>query len=533
MSLPASELLKKGQNLATTWRAYGASPSFEQFVEFAVTLSSFAEFLHGKGLSGLHQIARDLEQQALALFGEETSHPVADAVMRDLDSRVETLLARSTGFASSASPPAEERRAHADQEPEPELLPGRHVWFVADTQAPWQEMIAELGYYGIVTRVFTWDTIPTGGEEPTTVLVDIAGLSSSAWPARIRAMRDRFAATNLMGLSVSTDFRDLQTALSAGCDVCFPAATPQATIVAKILELNSSEDEAPYRVLVVEDSITAIKLIQRTLEENGVESYAISQPRDVLEALTRYQPDLILMDMYMPECTGVEAARVIRQHARFLSVPIVYLSGETDVGLQVEALRLGGDHFLTKPFNPVILNAVVQSKIERYRALRRTIFHDSLTGLLNHTTTKQRLDVALAAASTEGAPLSVAMIDIDHFKRVNDTYGHPVGDQVIRSLAWLLKQRLRKSDIVGRYGGEEFLVGLPGTAGENAQQVLNRIRYDFGQIKHRFSETWFNTTFSAGVTSFPATEGGEMLVKSADEALYEAKRGGRNRVVAR
>ncbi|WP_374356797.1 GGDEF domain-containing protein, partial [Chitinimonas sp.] len=159
-----------------------------------------------------------------------------------------------------------------------------------------------------------------------------------------------------------------------------------------------------------------------------------------------------------------------------------------------------------------------------------TLYHDSLTGLLNHTSTKQRLEGAVNAAQQEHQPISVAMIDIDHFKRVNDNYGHPVGDQIIRSLAWLLKQRLRKSDIVGRYGGEEFLVGLPGTNAEQAMMVLDRIRCDFGQIKHPFNETWFNTTFSAGVASFPEIASTEQLIKTADEALYLAKRGGRNRV---
>jgi diguanylate cyclase (GGDEF)-like protein len=152
---------------------------------------------------------------------------------------------------------------------------------------------------------------------------------------------------------------------------------------------------------------------------------------------------------------------------------------------------------------------------------------------LNHTSTKQRLDHALADAAQHGMATSVAMIDIDHFKKVNDTYGHPVGDQIIRSLAWLLKQRLRKTDIVGRYGGEEFLVGLPGTDAHQAMAVLDRIRCDFSQIKHPFNETWFNTTFSAGVASYPAMDSSETLVKVADEALYEAKRSGRNRVIAR
>ena len=530
MSFPHAELQKKCDAFGATWAAYGAAPHFEQFVEFAVILSSFAEFLNSRGLSGLHQLARDLEQQALVLFGDDASHPITAGAMQELNSRVESLRARVAGFIDNTSRPIEERRAHEASSIVTDTALSRRVWLATERPEPWRELVAQLGYFGIEVCVHRWEAVPADGQEPTCLLLDVASLPAGEWAAQIRTLRTRFAASNLLGLSVAAHFDGLQTALTAGCDVCFGEGTPLTAIVAKILELSDTAEDSPCRVLIVEDSLTAIKMIQRTLEENGVESLAISHPRHVLDSLVRYQPDLILMDMYMPGCTGVEAARIIRQHPEFLSIPIVYLSGETDVALQVEALRLGGDHFLTKPFNPVILNAVVQSKIERYRALRRTMFQDSLTGLYNHTSTKQRLDAAVTRAANDQIPLSVAMIDIDHFKRVNDTYGHPAGDQVIRSLAWLLKRRLRNTDIIGRYGGEEFLVGLPNATSQQALQVLDRIRCDFGQIKHPFNETWFNTSFSAGIASLSALSTGEDLVKLADEALYVAKRGGRNRV---
>jgi diguanylate cyclase (GGDEF)-like protein len=250
-----------------------------------------------------------------------------------------------------------------------------------------------------------------------------------------------------------------------------------------------------------------------------------------LTALVKFQPDLVLMDMYMPGCTGVEVTRVIRQHEEFLSTPVVYLSADTSVALQVDALRLGGDHFLTKPFNPVILNAVVNSKIERYRVLRRSMFLDSLTGLLNHTSSKQRLGVAVAQAQEEDSPLCVAMIDIDHFKRVNDTHGHPVGDQVIRSVAWLLKQRLRQSDVVGRYGGEEFLVILPQANAERARQLLDRIRLDFSHFRHALQSVTFSCTFSCGIAQLKPGESSQDVVKRSDTALYKAKHQGRNQIV--
>ncbi|SFZ78958.1 GGDEF domain-containing response regulator [Chitinimonas taiwanensis] len=531
MSCPTAELQKKADVLRTTWQAYRARPGFEQFVEFAITQSSFAEFLQAKGLSGLHQTARDLEQQALGLFGDELSHPIAPTELGALDDRLQGLLQRIAAYISQSSHPLPDRRAGEVPGSDSDLGPARRIWYVGQQVSQWQELMLQLGYFGIDVEQHPPTAQPDQRDEPFIVLFDTQGLDAAQWTEHLRALRQRFAASKLIALCVPSDFASLQLALSAGCDFCFPQGTPQTTVMGKILELNGSEEEDPYRVLVVEDSLTATKLIQRSLNESGVESLAIAHPRDVLTTLHRYQPDLILMDMYMPGCTGVEAARVIRQHAEFLSIPIVYLSGETDVALQIDALRLGGDHFLTKPFNPVILNAIVKSKIERYRALRRSMFHDSLTGLLNHTSSKQRLDSALGTAAAEHVPLAAAMIDIDHFKKVNDNYGHPVGDQIIRSLAWLLKQRLRKTDIVGRYGGEEFMVALPGASSAQALQVLDRIRHDFAQIRHPFGGSWFNTTFSCGIASFPHISHGEALVKAADEALYQAKRAGRDRIV--
>src|SRR5574340_1064803 len=159
--------------------------------------------------------------------------------------------------------------------------------------------------------------------------------------------------------------------------------------------------------------------------------------------------------------------------------------------MQVEALRLGGDQFLTKPCNPVFLAAVVKTKIERYREMQRSSQHDSLTGLLNHSAAKTRLQQLVQAMREDADRLCVAMLDIDHFKSINDTFGHPVGDQVIRSLAWLLKGRLRASDVIGRYGGEEF---------------------------------------SAGLACYPRYGSANVLTQAADDALLEAKRLGRNRV---
>jgi diguanylate cyclase (GGDEF)-like protein len=163
--------------------------------------------------------------------------------------------------------------------------------------------------------------------------------------------------------------------------------------------------------------------------------------------------------------------------------------------------------------------------------LRSFMVRDSLTGLLNHTAIKDQLDGEVAWAIREKKTLSFAMIDIDHFKKVNDTYGHSVGDRVIKSLSRLLKQRLRTSDLIGRYGGEEFAVVLVDDDKTTAMKVLDIIREDFSQLRHLANGKEFTVTFSCGIADVSQFPDASKLNDAADKALYKAKHAGRNRVM--
>ena len=529
MLCSSEELLQKNQALSNTWQRYQTVPSFESFVELAVSINSFTEFLIDKGITALHHASHQLEQVTLALFNKDVGHPLPQAALDDLNERMQSL-ARMTQAHATANVSLEERRLDPQQAAAP--LRMGHTWLIGHDQAAWSDLQAQLGYFGMAAEFVSWNQpLPDSAGGAPLLLLDMRSLPESEWSTRIQALRQQFAMGQLICLGVRSDFDPLQQALRGGCDSCLLEDTPSHAIVEHIMRLNERDEQEAFRVLIVEDSKTASHLIRRTLEENQIVSEVVNDPRQTLAALKQFNPDLILMDMYMPNCTGVEVARIIRQHDEFLSMPIVYLSGETNVALQVDAMRLGGDHFLTKPFNPVFLNTIVKSKIERYRALRRSMYHDSLTGLLNHSSGKNTLDMMLSGVSHEGGFLSVVMMDIDHFKQVNDSYGHPVGDQVIRSLSWLLKQRLRKHDILCRYGGEEFLVALPHTDADQAWAIMDRIRQDFGQIRHPFRDSHFLATASGGIATYPLHHTGDALIKAADEALYQAKRNGRNRIV--
>ncbi|KAF1053943.1 MAG: Response regulator PleD [Stenotrophomonas maltophilia] len=327
-----------------------------------------------------------------------------------------------------------------------------------------------------------------------------------------------------------TDTPTRLAAARAGGQDFFTGTLDASALLEKIETLTRASHYEPFRVLIVDDSRAQATHTERVLNSAGIVTRALTAPLLVMNELADFQPDLIILDMYMPECLGTELAKVIRQHERYVSVPIIYLSAEDDLDKQLDAMSEGGDDFLTKPIKPRHLIATVRNRAERARSLKARMVRDSLTGLYNHTHTLQLLEDARFRARREGRPLTFAMLDIDHFKKVNDTFGHPMGDRVIKSLALFLKQRLRKSDHIGRYGGEEFAVVLPDTDAEAARQVLEEIRQRFSEIRYPAQPHDLACTFSCGIAELTEPMDITTLAKQADEALYRAKHGGRNRV---
>lgn len=286
----------------------------------------------------------------------------------------------------------------------------------------------------------------------------------------------------------------------------------------------------PYRVLIVDDSKTQSMHAAQTLNAVGIITQAVLDPMTLFEHIDEFRPDMILMDMYMPQCNGVELATVLRQEPQYDSLPIIFLSAEEDVAKQMAALAEGGDDFLTKPVRPEILVATVQHRCKRNRAIRTWMERDSLTGLYDHSHILQRLQAEVQKAERQKMPVSFVMIDLDKFKMVNDTYGHPAGDRVLKSLSLLLRQRLRKSDIIGRYGGEEFVAIMPETEGQDAAAVMEDMLQAFMEVRHPVGSGEITCSFSVGVAQWRQGETVSELSVRADEALYRAKEKGRSRI---
>lgn len=370
--------------------------------------------------------------------------------------------------------------------------------------------------------------------KPETILMDVNfGGRPNTGLATIEHLQERHD-TPIPIIFMSNEDGTIQTRLRAsrcgGEEFFYPAVDP-GQLIEKIEIYTHGNTIEPYRVLVLDDSRAQAKFMETVLKRAGMTAHIITDPMQIIDSLDMFSPEIIVLDMYMPGCTGMEIARVIRQQDRFHSVPIIYLSAEDDVTKQLHAMSLGGDDFLTKPVDPKHLIATLHNRGRRARSLLALMIRDSLTGLYNHTHTLYLLDQEIVRARQKNQSLCFAMIDIDYFKKVNDTFGHPIGDRVLRSLSMFFKQRLRKTDHIGRYGGEEFAIILPDTRPSDASNVLNEIRERFSELQQPAGDREFTVTFSCGVAAWN-NESSQTLCERADRALYLSKEQGRNCVTS-
>lgn len=285
-------------------------------------------------------------------------------------------------------------------------------------------------------------------------------------------------------------------------------------------------------ILVVEDSPATSKLIEIKLLEEGFNVVTTTNAVEALDKLWDFSPDLIIADVMMPDMDGFDFLKKVRSEMFRSDIPFILLSAKSSVEDKVRGFELGTDDYVTKPFQIKELIARIKTNLDRSERIRKESSTDFLTGMLNRRAMDNRLKVELHRSRRFGRVFSMAMIDIDHFKELNDTNGHLIGDDVLRSVAKTIQSYLRDIDIVARYGGEEFLVIMPETERDNACQAMERIRKEIAERRLFTSEgKTVGTTVSAGVSQFP--EDGmeaETLIRAADTAMYQSKSDGRNRV---
>jgi diguanylate cyclase (GGDEF)-like protein len=302
-----------------------------------------------------------------------------------------------------------------------------------------------------------------------------------------------------------------------------------------------AEAVSPIVVLLVEDSAVIRALVRRMLVAGG---HAVVEAAGGAAALTvcrEQQPDVVLLDVEMPEMSGWDVLAAMKADPDLRDVPVVFLTGRSDTTDIVDGLRLGAHDYLRKPCEPTELLARVQAAArvkrlqdelrQRNEDLDRISRTDALTGLRNRRHVEEYLAKLTSLARRKLEPIAVLVIDIDHFKSVNDEHGHDAGDAVLREVAGRMQDSVRLEDMVGRWGGEEFLVVLPNTADQGAAELAERLRQVVANTPCRLADgDAVQVTISVGCAASLIDDAGS-LVRSADAAMYEAKQTGRNRVV--
>lgn len=371
------------------------------------------------------------------------------------------------------------------------------------------------------------------GDRQVIAIIDIGSVAADdECRQRLPRLKDEHAHHfSTIFVSESDNYDVRLAAVRYGGDAFFAEPLEISQLIDATESLASRNEAKPYHVLVVDDDPDQVSYLALTLQKAGMLTAVATDPRNVFEILVEEKPELILMDMYMPGATGVELAKLIRQQEAYVGIPIIFLSVETDRHKQFQAISQGGDDFISKPVDPIALVNAVRVRAERTRSMRFFMERDSLTGLLNHSNLREKLSQVLQRAERMEHSLCFAMIDLDKFKSVNDTYGHLTGDRVLKSLARLLQERLRRTDIIGRYGGEEFGVILFDTSVQDASRIMSEIRETFSHVRHHADGEDFYVTLSCGIAGFPRYVTVNDLTQAADTALYEAKEAGRNLVV--
>ena len=503
-----------------------------------VNLRTLQQALHklagSAGTFGFHRLgyqARRLEQCVAAAAGAASEAATPDSeieafddslqqlkgALRDDESRVGNLAIGSSESSSDPAPP--------------------QIWLV-ERDAMLSEYIAQqLLSFGFVVHQLerAEDLLVPAQQQPDLLLVDHHASDDPAVATRPVAfwqnLLDGYACPVIFtGAEEGFDVR-LNAVRSGGWSYfAKPLDVPQlASRVASLLSVNQ---EAPERVLIIEDDSELAQFCVAVLERAGMQVRWLANPRELLGAAIEFAPELILMDLSLPEVSGSELVAMLSQFDHWAQLPIVYLSAEASPELQAQALMRGGDAFLEKPVDEGLLVRISRSRVRRLRDVEELISRDGLSGLLKHASLKEALADELKSARRDGTSVSFLMLDIDHFKLVNDTYGHAVGDVVISAIGTLLRQYFRTTDKLGRYGGEEFAVVLPNCTAQAAARLAEGLRRAFSAIQFFGNEQPFSCTLSVGVTDTQAwpEATAATLIEQADQALYRAKHNGRDSV---
>lgn len=437
-------------------------------------------------------------------------------LIQALQHLAEELDGKPTLAKAQAVSPEQTVPATAMEAPGTDSLALQPLWLALPDQER-TGLAVQLALFG-----FAASTVPQDGGSPVALVADAGDVGD---------LRARYG-EQLPPLIVVADEDSVPARLQAirqGAAAFLARPLDTAALIEAIDEVSPTSAGEPPRVLIVEDSKSQSLHYNKVLKEAGCSTAVVNQPLQILQALHALQPELILLDMQMPECTGLELARVLRQMPGWRTVPVLFMSAEENPEKQAAAMAISGDDFLLKPVRADELKKAVLTRIARSRMQLQQLNRDGLTGLLNLSAMQQAVENLCAQASRTGEPLSFAQLDIDRLGPLNQSAGHGAGDAVVRQLARLLGRRLRKSDTIGRLGGDRFGVLLPGCRGDDALRLIDAVRSDLARQPLLHGGHSLSVRLSAGVAQHDGGAPGA-LRDAAERALQWAKEAGGNAV---
>ncbi len=513
----------KIHHIETVWKAQKRTWDLSQFQTFHREVHSICGSAGTYGYNELGAAARQMEIYLKNILNtEQLTFEQCEQIESHLN-QLKSVLAREL---SKKVPPLEVKQAEPVQNKVVYLLEQDD-----DLKNHFYDSLKQIGYEPYKIQDLITLQYAVQEKPPLAIILDTYYLTATGMEQILDIQKNQSVPIQLFCILPDESLMPRLEAVRAGCHEFFqkPVDVTRLTLILNY-KCNITTGE-PYRILIVDDSESLAEYYALILNQAGMTARAITNPMDLLKELDFFRPNLLLMDVYMPDCTGFELAAVLRQESRYTKLPIIFLSTEDDKDKKLFAISLGGDDFLTKPISPQHLISAVRARSKRASILNYYMITDSLSGLLNHSSILNQLEIQLAKAHRDHFPLSFVMIDIDHFKKINDKFGHPVGDLVIKKLSTIFLSRIRSQDNIGRYGGEEFALVLPGAKPADAKLITDNLREVFSRYCFKIDNVEFNVSFSAGIAYFDGSNSAANIIEQADQALYKAKLLGRNLVV--
>lgn len=478
------------------------------------------------GFRKIGDLSEQVERILIGMLNGNCTKNIANQVSEQMNSIQMQAMAAHLKY--TAHPDAQSQHENSKDDASKTLI------LVVTGGRPLDQTLDENNQWLKILQVNTYDAaLKMAREKPIdAALIDMSlesRQSALQFAERIRELKGN---ENLpLGFLSSGRNDDHLEATRAGGSLVLPKPVATNHIVKAATYLGSIRQGGRPRILIVDDDSDFTQIISSMLVSHGMLIRCLHEPSDLLHVLQEFTPDLILLDVMMPVINGFDLCRQLRSMPRWQDTPIVFLTAHSGVDARINAFDAGADDYLPKPVIEMELVARLKLRLDRARLIRERADRDLLTGLLSRRAFSEQVTALLAKSTRHHFKFCLSLLDVDHFKKVNDVYGHHSGDQVLSGLGQLLSRRFRVEDLRGRWGGEEFALAYPHATSDVMRASLGRVLEEFRATPYGDTEK-FHVSFSAGMATYP-DDGNSFkeLLQVADERLYMAKEMGRNTIV--